>query len=326
VPSRTRLPAALAVAVLGAAALHADARAARPADGAGATIAAKRCGPPYRAKSPWNRPIARRAARDPRSDFHIRGAFAGATLSSDPTQYTYPVYTVGRDTPLRSVRLRGYFSHVRNGGRALTNQSGGVVHLPIPDRAAAASGTDAQIIIVNRDTGDEFGVWQARRDSGGWSIENGYRYNTRWSGVPPTRFASRGAGVPYLAGLVRPCEIQRKRIRHALAFAYDFPTPRFVHPATKSDGSSSDPADLPEGARLQLDPSLTRAKLARMGCRGPCLTIARALQRYGMYVIDKSGRPKIMLEYESTAGWRGKLDQKTVAPIPLSRFRVLELR
>jgi hypothetical protein len=80
---------------------------------------------------------------------------------------------------------------------------------------------------------------------------------------------------------------------------------------------------MPEGTRLQLDPTLTSSRLAEMGCRGPCLTIARALQRYGMYVIDNSGRPKVMLEYADTAGWRGFVDAKTVSPIPLSAFRVL---
>jgi Bacterial Ig domain/Phytase len=73
----------------------------------------------------------------------------------------------------------------------------------------------------------------------------------------------RRAGVPYLAGLVRACELARGRIEHALAFAYDFPTAEYVFPATKSDGNAWDgveddldshPGDVPEGTRLQLDP------------------------------------------------------------------------
>ena len=50
---------------------------------------------------------------------------------------------------------------------------------------------------------------------GTWSAGNGYHYNTQWSGVPPTHFASRGAGVPYLTGLIRPCEIAQGQINHA---------------------------------------------------------------------------------------------------------------
>jgi hypothetical protein len=41
-------------------------------------------------------------------------------------------------------------------------------------------------------------------------------------------------------------------------------------------------------------------------------------------VIDNSGRPKVILEYEDTARWRGFVDAETAGPIPLSAFRVLQ--
>jgi hypothetical protein len=64
---------------------------------------------------------------------------------------------------------------------------------------------------------------------------------TGWSAAPPLDdnrqpYFLRGAKIPDLAGLVRPCEIARGRINHALAFAY---------PGTTSN-------------RLQLDPSNLR--------------------------------------------------------------------
>jgi len=198
------------------------------------------------------------------------------------------------------------------------------VSAPIPDSAQPAAGSDAQLIVHDAATGDEWGFWQvSRRSDGSWSAVNGYHYNTTWSGVPPHGFGSRGAGVPYLAGLIRPCEIAQGSIDHAIAFAYSSPSPSFVYPATKSDGTSTAPNALPEGSRLQLDPSMTSAELAQTGCTGPCLTIARALQQYGMYLVDGSGRPKVMAEYEGTAGWNGLITTQTVSPIPLSRFRVL---
>jgi hypothetical protein len=191
-----------------------------------------------------------------------------------------------------------------------------------------AAGSDAQVVIVDRATGDEWGAWQFRRSGGALSAQNAYHYNVRWNGVPPraddgTPFGSRGAGVPYLAGLVRPCEIANGRIAHALAFAYDGPSPAHVYPATKSDGSRTGPGALPEGTRLQLDPSLGAARIRGWGCRGACLVVARALQRYGMYVVDNSGRPKVLFEYAGTARWRGAIHAGTVSPIPLSAFRVL---
>jgi hypothetical protein len=233
---------------------------------------------------------------------------------------------VSGSTPRRTVSVSGWFSNVTNDGRTLVNRGGGTVSLPIPPGAAAAAGSDAQIILIDHDTGDEWGASHFQRSGSGFSAWNVYHYNTRWSGVPPSTssggaFANRGAGVPYLAGLIRPCEIAAGRIDHALAFAYDSPTGRFIPPATKSDGASDDPRDLPEGARLQLDPSITPAQLQAWGCTATCATIARALQVYGMYVIDNSGRPKVMAEFEGTAQWNGTITSKTVSRIPLSAFR-----
>jgi hypothetical protein len=294
---------------------------------AGASASAD-CRRPYGDRSPWNTPIGRNPAYHPAGPAHVR-ALARGPLTSDPTQYTYPVYEVAGGTPRRPVRIDGVWSDVQDGGKRLRIGRGATVSIPIPDGASAAAGSDAQVVIVDRRTGDEWGAWQLRRSGSGWRAENGYHYSTRWSGVPPRAadgrsFGSRGAGVPYLAGLVRPCEIARGRIAHALAFAYDSPSAGHVHPATKSDGTGRGLGALPEGTRLQLDPRLSRARLRARGCRGACLTVARALQRYGMYVIDASGRPKVMFEYEGTARWNGRITARTVSPIPLSAFKVLE--
>jgi hypothetical protein len=281
------------------------------------------CARPYSRSSPWNTPIGSRPAYHARSDFHV-GAMEGE-LTSDPTQYTYPVYEVTRDTPLQAVQVGGIYSEVIDD--EVIELRKGVIRLPIPDDAEPAAGSDRQIILVNHETGDEWGVWRLRHESDGWHVTNGSRYNMRWDGVPPASqgdpFASRGAGVPYQAGLVRPCEISRGRIEHALAFAYNFPTADHVYPATKSDGTSQDPRDMPEGSRLQLDPSIPDREVRAWGCTGPCLTVANALQEYGMYVIDNSGRPKVMFEYEETAGWNGTVTADTVSPIPLSAFKLL---
>jgi hypothetical protein len=226
------------------------------------------------------------------------------------------------------VTIEHRFSDVTDGGRRLTIRDGATAEIPIPDNAEAGAGSDAQVIVVDTETGDEWGLWQLRRTDGGWTAANGYHYNVRWTGVPPrdaagNPFGSRGAGVPYLAGLVRPCEIDRGRIDHALAFGFDWPTGAHVYPATKSDGASTDSQGLPEGTRLQLDPRLDDGAIRGLGCDGACLVIAHALQRYGMYVIDNAGHPKVMFEYDRTAAWDGMVDARTVSPLPLRSFRVL---
>jgi hypothetical protein len=223
----------------------------------------------------------------------------------------------------------GTYSDVARGGRGLVMRSGATVRLHLPPSATPSPGSDGQLILLDRRTGDEWGFWQLHRDaSGRYSAENGYHYNTRWSGVPPhsrsgNAFGSRGAGVTYLAGLIRPCEIAQGHIDHALALAYDSPSPHWVFPASKSDGGGNPGVDMPEGARLRLDPSLSRARLTRLGCRGACLIIARAMQVYGMYIIDNSGHAKVMAEDNRTAHWRGRVTRSTVSHIPVSALRLL---
>lgn len=289
-----------------------DGAVARPTD----------CVRPYSDESPWNVALPERPKYLDR-DHGVRGQ-----LTSSPEQYTYPVYYVTDTTPRVTVALDGWYSNVVENGTRLLNQRAGTTQLPLPKDAEAAAGSDAQIILIDPATGDEWGASNlSKRGDGTYDVWNAYHYNTRWTGVPPydengQPFWLRGAGVPYLAGLVRPCEIAQGRIEHALAFAYDAPSAANIYPATKSDGGGPDDA-LPEGSRLQLNPALTAADLAAKGCKGPCLTIAQALQRYGMYVIDNSGRPKVMLEYDGTARWGGLVDEDTVRPIPMSEFRVV---
>ena len=288
------------------------------------------CGRPYGSSSPWNTPIAPSVVYDRDSARYVAGL--GDRLTSDPTQFTYPVYEVSADTALVDVEIEGWFSNVTGDGRTMENQNEVVVQFPIPPEAEPAAGDDSQIILVDPVTGDEWGAWHFRRTAAGVHVaENAYHYNTQWDAVPPPSigggvFVNRGAGVPYLAGLVRPCEVASGRIDHALAFAYDSPSGDYVYPATKSDGDGVVGAALPEGARLQLDPNLSTEDLGELGCDGACLTVARALQDYGMIVIDNSGRSKVMFEYVGTAGWEGTVDENTVSPVPLERFNVLDTR
>jgi hypothetical protein len=78
-----------------------------------------------------------------------------------------------------------------------------------------------------------------------------------------------------------------------------------------------------EGAHLQLDPSLSDTTLTGWGCTGACLVTARALQKYGIYLVDSAGHPKIYFEYDGTASWGSTVTASTMNPIPLSAFRVI---
>jgi hypothetical protein len=294
------------------------------------------CYRPYTSSSPWNTK-ATNMPTHPNSSDMISDLSGGRTLTSSTDQYTYPVYDVDNSMPTRTVRVGGNYSNVTND----SSISGGsaTVQVPIPSNAVSAAGSDAQIIIVNHDTGDEWGFWQASKNSdGSWSATNGYHYNINWDGVPPSGFGSRGAGVTYLAGLIRPCEIKQGHIDHAIAFAYNYPCssgtcsahgwPHYVYPATKSDGKGTETWAFPEGTRLQLQATDSEINSWCGSSSNTCAVIGRALRDYGMITIDNSGSSKIYAEYDSTAHWGQSgipdISRSTPSVFSINRFRVID--
>lgn len=278
---------------------------------------------PYAEDSPWNMPIGPSPAYDVHSDGYtsaMKGVFG-----VDARRYTLPVYVVDGSTPMARVAYSGRFSEVLRKGRRVKVHRPGVVSAPIPANARPAAGRDAQIVVWNPDTGEEWGFWRIEKAGDKWLCTNGYKYNTRWSGVPPFGFLSRGAGVPYMVGLIRPWEIEQGRIEHAIAFGMDYPSELSIFPATRSDGRGVFP-NPPMGVRMQLDPALDEDDFARWGLDRTGRIIARALQEYGMILVDSSGHPKLYAEYDGTAHWGRTLHADTVRAIPYSALRVLDLR
>jgi hypothetical protein len=100
-----------------------------------------------------------------------------------------------------------------------------------------------------------------------------------------------GAALSLLAGLIRPADVRLGVIRHALAFAAPVTAPAAVAPASWSDGRN--PTGIPEGTRFQLDPSLD---LSPWHLSPFQLMVARALQRYGMYLRDTGGAVALYAE------------------------------
>lgn len=285
---------------------------------------------PYDDASAWNTPIGRDAPLDALSSRYVNAiADNGKPLTSDPDQYAVSVYLFNDTTPRRPVTLDAFFSSYDAGddsrvghGFAPTLQD-----VPIPNGITAPDGSDGQVVIWNPTTGVEYSFWRFQTDANGnHTATNGSRYRT----TPGNhgRFADgksgRGAGTPYLAGLIRPWEINQGRIDHALAFAYDSPAPEHVYPASKSDGAGITGTDPPEGARLQLDPTLTDTDLTAWGLNPTAKIIAKALQTYGMYIIDNSGSSKIYLEARNTAHWNPTITRNTVSNIPWKHFRVIK--
>ena len=285
--------------------------------------------PPYPADSFWNTPIPDDAAVHPDSASML--ARIDGDLSSDVTQNSYPLYVVDDTTPTATVHVSNYFSYYENfgvnpdGDRVGAGFAPSIDGVPVPAGATNGSGSDAQILFWNPETGSEWAFWQFT-NGGSYGATNGYRYDTSL-GSGRTEGSGRGAGVTKLGGLVTAEEAEVfGHVAHAVAFAYQRPTPQFVYPATKSDGGGTIGQDIPEGARIQLDPSID---LDALGLSPTARAIAEALQTYGLIVVDGSGRPKAFLESDVTGSWAdvGAMEY-ALAPLTAggwaTRFRVID--
>jgi hypothetical protein len=246
--------------------------------------------------------------------------------------YNYPVYFADEQTPRWDIPCTINKCTIASSDQEVI-RTDMVQNVPVPEDAQPGEDTDARMIIIDRVTRTEYDLMNAQRTATGWAAGTVSIYNISWDGTP-VMHSSRGSGLPGYAGLLRPWEIRQGRIEHALAFGYtETANKKCVFPASKSDGDSKLRFAIPEGARLQLDPSLTDADFDQMGLNPTAKIIARALQEYGMILVDTSGSFKIYVEdlinnpyaKEAWADSELNLTKESIYNIPYAAFRVLEL-
>lgn len=211
--------------------------------------------------------------------------------------------------------------------------------VPIPEGARPHHGSDGALVVIDESVGRVYEFWQAAFDGVGWKTSWGAvtpLHGPGWgggAGAPPTGIAGAGtaSGASRLGGVIRLTEIAAGDIPHALALQTDNACVGvFWSPATKTDGVSRRPDCVPEGARLQLDPTISIDELdLTPGER----TVARALQKYGAYIVDKAAAP-LSMSFELDHNAQGTVgavyenadfrwDYDDMAGIPWSRLRVL---
>ena len=298
------------------------------------------CERPYPDTSIWNVPLDWSIAKiHPMNDLMISAFFKSRDwIGADTSQYTPNVYWVENDTPLVPVQLlENRFRDAMNDKLLQYGQPAGVVWMPLPVEAQPAEGTDGQLVVINVDTGEEWGLNKGYVDgNGNWFAGGIYRYHIQNSGIPPEGFGQRGAGIGQLAGIVRRCEVERGWIGHAVTLAYDYPCEpevcqqngwsASIPPFRKTDGRGLSPYDIPEGARLAIRPEISREEIVNAcSARQGCVVWALNMQEYGGFIVDNSDHPKTYAEGNVTADWDASLwTRNMLREIPSDWYVVID--
>lgn len=304
---------------------------------------------PFRFFSPssfWNRPLPADAPSDPSSAAVVGALDAeiahGEETQSGPktiistTSYSVPLYTVPADQATVPVALHNATS--------LPALARAWSKVPLPPDAQPAEGTDGFLVVWQPSTDKLWEFWQLVHGDEGWYASYGgaMRNASSNQGVYGPRAwpgATRGWGasscsLSLVGGLITLEDLRRGQINHALMLS--IPNVRagiYSSPAERTDGRSSDPLALPEGAHLRLDPRLDVAALHL-----PRLTrmIAAAAQRYGMFVCLRGPNVGVYAQDPTPTGanpytgadgyFEGQSSEQLMASFPWSGLQLLRMR
>jgi hypothetical protein len=302
--------------------------------------------PSFRFFSPqsfWNSPPPPDSPLDPRSSLLVDGLEAEVAQELDAgngpwvntVDYSVPVYRVAADQPTLHVHLTSRFAAqpLRSAWRAV----------PLPPDARPAKGSDHALVVWQPETDRLWEFWRLQYEAGTWtaawggaisgvSSNPGVYGPDAWAGADRW-WGSSATSLSIAGGLITFDDLQRGWINHALAIAV--PAARaaiYASPAQRTDGTSQSLVSIPEGAHLRLDPSLD---LDALHLPKLTLMIARAAQRFGIFVRDKAQvtqffaqdpRPTGVNPYIGASGYfEGETPSQLLTSFPWSRLQVLAM-
>jgi hypothetical protein len=300
----------------------------------------------FNATSPWNTLIGVKPKIDTDSKQMIKHLIdtlnamgLKPVIGINYRQWTPPIHVIDADkAPKRDVLSTD--DHLYE--TIDPDQDGIAEDIPLPDGIWSDADGDGHMILV--DTGKmkmwEFSFAEQAQD-GSWQASiidtwdlNGPGYRPAFSGRYWWRSGARGSGAPLIAGLIRPEELKKGVIQHALAFGTPVNRKKIRQTAqwswelcspvaSRTDGYGVGKEYIPEGVRLQLNPGLD---LDALGLSGDAKVIARALQEYGAYVVENTrGFPLYFQNLGPDGGeWNAHPGLADLQRIPLNEFYVLD--
>jgi hypothetical protein len=273
-------------------------------------------GRPFAASSPWNVAIPANPVLDPNNSAIAGYLGSEGKAYADLYESGNPVFESTAGTPTYNVTCTEPW-----GTCPLSSAP-----VAIPAGAEASSGSDGSMVVINWSTRTGYDFWRAQKTSSGWTAAWGTTFSIDGMG---TEGGATGAGMPLLAGMIRTYEIERGYIDHALTFSTDNACQTVLrYPASKTDGSSSQPNCIPEGARVQLNPAIDVDAIP--GITPAERMIAHALQTYGAYA-DNNGGAKMAFSFEDPVGRSNPYpaaglpwDYYDMPQIPWNQLRILK--
>jgi hypothetical protein len=256
-----------------------------------------------------------------------------ATINT--TSWSVPIYTVSAAQPTVKVTLE-------NAAPTSTLQAAWNA-VPLPEDAQPAGGSDEHLVVWQPSRDELWEFWHLVHGPEGWhaawggamrnvTADSGAYGPEAWPGAKPTWGAS-ASSLSIAGGLITLEDLESGQINHALAIG--IPQVRagvYASPAQRTDGKSTDPLALPEGAQLRLEPSL---KLASLHLPRLTLMLARAAQRYGIVVRDGAANVAFYAQepvpigtnpYTSRGGYfEGRQPRELLASFPWRHLQVLAM-
>lgn len=283
---------------------------------------------PYGANAPWNIPVAGLPLHPESKKYadFLWADFNGRLPELNFRKYTFPVYDATKATDQYVIKDKNNWGNL-NGKTVPFNPSW------LPN-----AGTDAQAIILDPATGREWNLWDMVVDTAGKQITVGNGnlcpgdyFTNNWDNKATKCTGSRGVGINYLAMLVRPWEIEKGVIEHALSMPIIGTSGSFyVAPATKLEHPGK-VGTIPEGMRFAL--KATDKEIDDFIAGYPTLSAQKkraikiifvALRDYGWFVTDTAGGHTLHFEAPESAQaeWErlGVLPGQSVGGVEHPRF------
>lgn len=232
----------------------------------------------------------------------------GGTAAFNNAEYNTVIHRVDSSTPRTKVE----FDDCQKKGEVppgLHDGPGYFLDVPVPANATTTKGTDSTMSIWSPETDQLWEFWvMDKRPDGRWQACWGGRIDhvSQSVGQYAHPYGVSASGLTMVGTTVRVPEARAGRIDHAIGLGLiDVKAGEFRYPATRSDGAHTAPHSIPEGTRLRLDPTLD---VDALGLTPLATAVAKAAQRYGFIVVDRSGA--VGIGGESAAPWieRGEPD------------------